>query len=69
MLFPPTLDLNSFASDWVLRKVEELKYCVSITCKGYEDQFKALLIAIKAGQPSLALLIDRGGSAYSSKGK
>lgn len=56
MLFPPTLDLNSFASDWVLRKVEELKYCVGITCKGYEDQFKALLI-------------DRGGSAYSSKGK
>lgn len=54
MFLPPALDWNLSASNWVLRKVEELKDCVGITCEGNEDQFRALLIAIEAGQPSLA---------------
>lgn len=38
----------------MIRKIDEIKECVEISCKEYEKQFKALLIAIEAGQPSLA---------------
>lgn len=51
---PPILDWNSAALNWVLIKVKELKECVGISCSGYEEKFKALLIAIEAGQLSLA---------------
>lgn len=56
---PLALEWNTSASDWVMRKVEELKECVNIYCGGYEEQFKALLIAIEAGQPSLAKSVVR----------
>lgn len=42
------------ASDWVLKKVEELQACVGLSCDGFEEQYKALLVAIEAGC-SLAL--------------
>ncbi|KAF5480112.1 hypothetical protein F2P56_000881 [Juglans regia] len=44
-MFPP-----SISSEWVLKKVEELQSCMGILCVGYEEQFKALIIAIEAGQ-------------------
>lgn len=30
--------------------MEELQECVGISCKGFEEQFKALLVAIDAGR-------------------
>lgn len=35
-------------SDWVLKKVEEVQECLGISCVGFEEQLKALLIAIEA---------------------
>ncbi|KAG6703730.1 hypothetical protein I3842_07G100400 [Carya illinoinensis] len=40
--------------DWVLRKVKEIRNCVGISCDGFEEQFRALRIAIKVGQFALA---------------
>lgn len=34
--------------------MEEIKECVGTSCDSYEGQFRALLIAIEAGQPSKA---------------
>lgn len=42
-----------------MRKVEELKDCVGITCDGFGKQFKALIITIEVGQPSLTKSIAR----------
>lgn len=39
---------ESNMSDWVLRKVKEIQYCVGMECIGYEEQFMALFIAIEA---------------------
>ncbi|KAG6652954.1 hypothetical protein CIPAW_05G041700 [Carya illinoinensis] len=52
--FNPELEWPCNSSDWVLRKVEEIRDCVGISCEGFEEQFRALLIAIEAGQPALA---------------
>lgn len=41
-------------SDWVLQKLDEIRKCIGISCEGFKDQFKALLITIVAGQPLLA---------------
>ena len=38
------------SSDWILKKIEDLQNCLGISCAGYEEQFKALIIAIEAGQ-------------------
>lgn len=80
----PGIEWNNTSFDWVLRKVEEIKDCTGISCGGFEQQFQALLIAIEAGQPSLAKsvakkerklkkswysIIARGGSAFRAKGK
>ena len=51
---PPGIEWNNKFSDWGLRKVEEIKEYVGISCDGYEEKFRALLIAIEARQPSLA---------------
>lgn len=51
---PPGIGWNCSSSDWVLRKVDEINECVGISFVGFEVQFRALLIAIEAGQPSLA---------------
>ncbi|KAF5466945.1 hypothetical protein F2P56_016823 [Juglans regia] len=53
MIFPNVSD------DWVLKKVEELQSCMGISCKGYEEQFKALIIAIEAGQHGTGLKRNR----------
>lgn len=47
-------DWSFNSSDWVLRKVDEIRSLVGISCEGYEEQFKAFLIAIEAGHPVLA---------------
>lgn len=39
--------------------VKKLKKCADITCDGYKDQFKALLIATEVGQPSLGKTATR----------
>lgn len=51
---PHGIDWNHKSSYWVLRKVDEIKDCVGISCDGFEELFSALLIAIEAGQSSLA---------------
>jgi len=48
------IDWPNSSSDWMMRKVDEIKDCVGISCVGFEEQFRALLIAIEVGQPSLA---------------
>ncbi|XP_040989014.1 uncharacterized protein LOC121236643 [Juglans microcarpa x Juglans regia] len=50
----PCLEWPCNSSDWVLRKVEEIRDVVGISCHGFEEHFRALLIAIEAGQPALA---------------
>lgn len=35
--------------EWALQKVNEIMDCLGISCKGFEDQFMALLIAIERG--------------------
>lgn len=44
---PPTPLSAGLHSDWVLQKVDEIRNPVGISCEGFENQFKALLIAIK----------------------
>lgn len=46
-VFPSNPAPNS--TDWVLKEVAELQECVGISCVGFEEQFNALLVAIKAG--------------------
>lgn len=40
---------SSTISDWVLKQVEDIQSSVGISDDGFEEQFKALLIAIKSG--------------------
>ncbi|XP_041007460.1 uncharacterized protein LOC121252060 [Juglans microcarpa x Juglans regia] len=49
----------SISSDWVLKKVEELQSCMGISCVRYEEQFKALIIAIEADQHGVGSRRDR----------
>lgn len=35
-------------------KVDEIRDCVGVSFEGFEDQFRAFLIVIRAGQPLLA---------------
>lgn len=51
---PPCHTSSCVVSDWVLKKVGEIQACVEISCDGFEEQFKALLIAIES-RLSLAL--------------
>lgn len=53
-VIPPRIDWNFKSLDSVLMKVVEIKNCVGVSCARFDDQFKELLIAIEAGQPSLA---------------
>lgn len=34
---PSRAEWNNLSSDWVLRKVEELKDCTGISCDGFEE--------------------------------
>lgn len=51
---PPPLPWVALHSNWVLQKVDGIHDYVGISCEGFEEQFKALLIAIEAEQPFLA---------------
>lgn len=37
----------------LLQKVDEIRNCIGIACEGFEDQFKALFIAIEAADQPL----------------
>lgn len=50
---PLGLEWANISSYWVMRKADEINDCVVISYKGFEEQVRALLIAIEAGQPSL----------------
>ncbi|XP_042970966.1 uncharacterized protein LOC122303308 isoform X2 [Carya illinoinensis] len=47
---PISMVTPSLSDDWLLKKIEDLQSCLGISCVGYEEQFKALIIAIEAGQ-------------------
>ncbi|XP_042972976.1 uncharacterized protein LOC122304776 [Carya illinoinensis] len=50
----PTHHWVGFHSNWVLHNVDEIRDYIGISCKGFEEQFKALLTTIEEGQPFLA---------------
>lgn len=50
----PNIEWQNKSFGWVLRKVEEIKNCVGSYCDGFEEQFRALLIANEAGQPAIS---------------
>lgn len=50
--FLPSPNSSNFASEWVLKKVEKIQACLGITCDGFEEQLKTLLLAIEYGHSS-----------------
>ncbi|KAG2685690.1 hypothetical protein I3760_10G137600 [Carya illinoinensis] len=47
---PPALPWSDPQTDWVLKKVEDIRHCARISCVGFEDQLTALFTAIVAEQ-------------------
>ncbi|KAG6649770.1 hypothetical protein CIPAW_07G233500 [Carya illinoinensis] len=47
---PPALPWSDPQTDWVLKKVEDIRHCAGISCIGFEDQLTALFTAIAAEQ-------------------
>lgn len=45
---PPGHTSSCVVSNWVLKKVEEIQDCVGISCNGFEEHFKALLITFES---------------------
>ncbi|KAF5443230.1 hypothetical protein F2P56_035805 [Juglans regia] len=56
---PPSSTYGSCSSNWVFKKVEEIQDVIGISFGGYEEQFKALLIAIEASHSKSATKRDR----------
>ncbi|KAF5449121.1 hypothetical protein F2P56_029600 [Juglans regia] len=56
---PPSSKYGSCPSNWVFKKVEEIQAVIGISFGGYEEQFKALLIALEASHSKSASKQDR----------
>lgn len=51
----PLLTMGSSLLDWVTQKLKDLQDCLEISCVGYGEQFKALLITkVERGPFSIA---------------
>lgn len=48
-----SLPLCQPTTNWVIHKVQEIQRYVGIECEGFEEQFIALLTAIKVGNTQL----------------
>lgn len=55
----PRSNYGSSSSKWVFKKVEEIQEVIEISFGGYEEQFKALLVALEASHSKSASKRDR----------
>lgn len=56
---PPSSTYGSCSSNWAFKKVEEIQDVIGISFEGYEEQFKALLIALETSHSKSTTKRDR----------